>query len=108
VAWPRWGTMLGGVAWARTTPVLRMKERGSGFWPTLTATIGSKCGGRHRGKADTLASRLAITENLTTTSTGRVNPTWSEWLMGFPSGWSGIEPLGTHKFQQWLDSHGRA
>jgi hypothetical protein len=104
--WPQWGTMRNGECWARTTPALRRKERGSGFWPTLTANIGSKCGGRHHGKCDTLASRLAQVEGLNTTSTGRVNPTWSEWLMGFPYGWSAIESLETPKYQQWYASHG--
>lgn len=104
--WPRWGLMRNGASSARTTPALRTSERGSGFWPTLTASIGKKCGGRHKGKTDTLASRLAEVEGLSTTSTGRVNPTWSEWLMGFPSGWSAIEPLEMHRFHEWQQQHG--
>lgn len=104
--WPRWGLMRNGACWERTTPALRTSERGSGFWPTLTASIGKKCGGRHKGKTDTLASRLAEVEGLQTTSTGRVNPTWSEWLMGFPTGWSAIEPLEMHKFHEWRRLHG--
>jgi len=75
------------------------------FWPTLTASIGSKCGGRHNGKTDTLASRLAETEGLSTTSTGRVNPTWSEWLMGFPLDWTEIKPWGMDKYRGWLQQH---
>jgi hypothetical protein len=104
--WPRWGSMLNGASSERTIPMLRTRGKGSGFWPTLTASIGKKCGGRHKGKTDTLASRLAEVEGLSTTSTGRVNPTWSEWLMGFPSGWSAIEPLEMHKFQEWQQQHG--
>jgi hypothetical protein len=103
--WPRWGMMRNGASSERTMPTLRTSERGSGFWPTLTASIGKKCGGRHKGKSDTLASRLAEVEGLSTTSTGRVNPEWSEWLMGFPSGWSAIEPLGMHKFLEWQQQH---
>ncbi len=104
--WPQWGLMLDGACLALTTPTLRTRERDSGFWPTLTASIGAKCGGRHRGKADTLASRLAETEGLSTSSTGRVNPTWAEWLMGFPEGWSDCAPLETHKFREWQQQHG--
>lgn len=26
---------------------------------------------------------------------GALNPTWVEWLMGFPSGWTDLEPSGT-------------
>lgn len=104
--WPQWGLMLDGACLALTTPTLPTRERDSGFWPTLTASIGNKCGGRHRGKADTLASRLAETERLSTSSTGRVNPTWAEWLMGFPDGWSDCRPLATRKYREWLRQHG--
>lgn len=36
---------------------------------------------------------------------GPLNPEWVEWLMGWPIGWTGLEPLATDKFQQWLNSH---
>jgi hypothetical protein len=29
--------------------------------------------------------------------TGSLNPTWVEWLMGWPLGWTGLEPLETAK-----------
>ena len=38
---------------------------------------------------------------------GQLNPPWVEWLMGWPPGWTDLQPLGTDKFRQWLDSHGR-
>jgi len=76
------------------------------LWPTLTASIGTKCGGRHRGKADTLSSFLADVEGLETSSTSLVNPVWGEWFMGFPTGWSDLKPLGTHKYREWLRWHG--
>jgi hypothetical protein len=37
---------------------------------------------------------------------GSLNPMWVEWLMGWPIGWTALEPLGTDKFLQWFDSHG--
>ena len=37
---------------------------------------------------------------------GRLNPTWVEWLMGWPLGWTDLKPLVMDKFQQWRDSHG--
>jgi hypothetical protein len=30
-----------------------------------------------------------------TSSSGQLNPTWVEWLMGFPLGWTDLEPLAT-------------
>ena len=38
---------------------------------------------------------------------GTLNPTWVEWLMGWPLGWTDLNPLETDKFQQWLRSHGK-
>src|SRR5690625_144498 len=36
---------------------------------------------------------------------GKVNHLNMEWLMGWPTGWSGTEPLEMGKFQLWLQSH---
>lgn len=30
-----------------------------------------------------------------------------EWLMGWPIGWTALEPLETAKFRQWCASHGK-
>lgn len=38
---------------------------------------------------------------------GQLNPDWTEWLMGWPMGWTALQPLETDKFQQWLSSHGK-
>jgi hypothetical protein len=37
---------------------------------------------------------------------GHLNPEFVEWLMAFPSGWSDLAPLETHKFQLWRQQHG--
>lgn len=53
-------------------------------------------------------SRIAAKKNGTfvTHSGGKLNPTWVEWLMGFPLGWTDLKPLEMDKFQQWLEKHG--
>jgi len=33
-------------------------------------------------------------------------PSGVEWLMAWPIGWSGLEPLETGKIQSWLQAHG--
>jgi len=38
-------------------------------------------------------------------SGGSLNPTWVEWLMGWPLGWTDLKPLVMDKFRKWLDSH---
>ena len=40
-------------------------------------------------------------------SGGSLNPTWVEWLMGWPLGWTDYAPLATDRFRLWSASHGR-
>ncbi len=57
-----------------------------GMWPTPTmadVTGGPGNSGRDGG------------ENLRTAVGGQLNPTWVEWLMGFPTGWTDLEPSAT-------------
>ena len=37
---------------------------------------------------------------------GQLNPTWVEWLMGWPLGWTDLKPLAMDRFQQWSQQHG--
>ena len=40
-------------------------------------------------------------------NSGTLNPEWTEWLMGWPIGWTDLKPLETDKFQQWRLLHGK-
>ena len=33
---------------------------------------------------------------------GALNPDWVEWLMGWPIGWSDLEPISKESFNEWL------
>lgn len=37
---------------------------------------------------------------------GKLNPTWTEWIMGWPLEWTGSKPLAMGKFLSWLQLHG--
>jgi hypothetical protein len=37
---------------------------------------------------------------------GSLNPTWVEWLMGWPLGWTDLERSVTDRFRQWRQQHG--
>ena len=37
---------------------------------------------------------------------GQLNPTWVEWLMGFPLGWTDLRPVEMRKFRLWWQQHG--
>ncbi len=45
--------------------------------------------GREDSGGDDLATSVARG------TPGQLNPTWVEWLMGFPDGWTDLEPSGT-------------
>jgi len=39
---------------------------------------------------------------------GQLNPEFSEYLMGWPIGWTDLKPLAMDKFQSWLQLHGKS
>ena len=82
------------------------KPRAPRSYMTPTAQIATKCGGRHNGKADTLASQIAELEELKVSSTGQLNPVWVEWLMGWPIGWTDSGPWVMDKCPVALRRHG--
>jgi len=73
------------------------------MWPTLRCFM-HKDALTDRGKSN-LGEVVNQMEGMTIT--GQLNPTWVEWLMGWPLGWTDLKPLGMDKFQQWLGSHGK-
>ena len=78
-------------------------------WPTATATAYKGWSPNHN-RADT-DDRLDYSVERESFQPGqqtppmRLNPEWVEWLMGFPIGHTGLKPLETHKYQEWLRQH---
>ena len=66
------------------------------MWPTPTSHPGRIRHGRW------------ITEQLANQVGGSLNPTWVEWLMGFPLGWTALERLGNAVVPQIPELIGRA
>ena len=64
-------------------------ELGSGLLPTLTARDfkSDSCSPEFRKKRDA----MKIGKTLPWTLRGLLNPTWCEWFMGFPEGWTELE-----------------
>ena len=46
------------------------------------------------------------THTLATHAGGKLNPTWVEWLMGWPLEWTDLKPLATDKSHSALPKHG--
>lgn len=81
-------------------------------WPTPRARDaqpeGLEAGLRRVEKYSTCGLSTAVNADPSAKKTGLLNPNWTEWLMGWPIGWTGCEPLETAKFQEWLQQHGRS
>ena len=73
-------------------------------WPTPRTK--GMCGGT--GSWELLKKNTTIEEarQMGAGNGGKLNPTWVEWLMGWPLGWTDLKRLETDKFQKWLDKHG--
>jgi len=132
--WPRWGLMQDGVSYRQQPLVRHTKETESGLWPTprscsaMAATITPESAwaenrfpnletvvGRRLWPTQTAhnakegAYPAEFTRNTPTLSAqagGMLNPTWVEWLMGWPLGWTDLKPLAMDKYRLWLQQHG--
>ena len=96
---PRSGMTRDGVCWELPILVRRTSASASGFrLPTPTA---------HNAKEYASPSEWTRNEpTLATHAGGPLNPTWVEWLMGWPLGWTDLKPLATARFREWLRQHG--
>ena len=96
--WPKAGIVCDGDAYRQPKWERRISEIGSGLWPTPTTRDWKS--GKGAQKRDGHA------QPLTDVIGGQLNPTWAEWLLGWPIGWTDLKPLGMDKYQQWLRQHG--
>lgn len=136
VTWPQWATWDGTDAYPLPTPEPVTSARDGGLWPTpVSSDTGSRKSRYAQGGTplslaartwptplrrdsrtvkgaarsvnamgtEPLITEVAKEEGL---ESGRLNPDWIEWLMGWPLGWSDAsKPLAMDKFQEWLSQH---
>jgi hypothetical protein len=102
--WPRSGLMRSGTAYLLPPLVRLTDETGSGLWPTPAAVSYGTNQGGGMGRVGPIRPSLETMarQNLWPTADrysglqsygqnailGSLNPTWVEWLMGFPLGWT--------------------
>jgi hypothetical protein len=77
------------------------QDGGRGRIPTPAATDwkGSAKEGQRRGQLTDPAMGVVP-------AGGKLNPTWVEWLMGWPLGWTDCDASATGRFREWCASHG--
>ena len=131
--WPQWGMMRGGECSVQSMSEHLTRETGSGLWPTPRTPSGGADNSAnktrpsgHKGTTNLLGavktwptpvSRMWKDSGspseykrnevpLAAQAGGQLNPTWVEWLMGWPEEWTALKPLETARFQQWRHLHG--
>jgi len=106
--WPKWGIMQDGECFRLAPLVHHIHVRGCSFWPTpVVSDIKGAVKHAYRlpnGRAiiDRKSGRYGA--KLTDILGGTPNPTWTEWLMGWPQDWTALKPLAMDKsqyVQQW-------
>lgn len=120
---PAWGMMRRGEWSALTPPELPTCGGGSGFelptpttagnelspsmakWPAHKrfATLATTLYGSNRGGAQ---GRVGMPRNSFEVEIGGLRLALREWIMGWPIGWTALEPLETDKLRQWFRSFG--
>lgn len=89
--------MRSGQLFQRPSAERRIDESDCGYLPTLCA----------RDYRNDILPNGSHSPGLARVIGGLLNPEWCEWFMGFPIGFTGLEPLEMHKFHGWLRKHGR-
>ncbi len=84
---PKWGMIVDGVLYPLQALEHHTNEKGGSYWPTPDA---SPRGARKNQNGHHYTLQDAV-------GSGKLNPTWVEWLMGYSHEWSALEPLA----MQW-------
>jgi hypothetical protein len=75
-------------------------------WPTPTASASKGSSPKSLTRKDGQdRSNDRLDHAVMASEGGQLNPTWVEWLMGWPLGWTDLKPLETDKFREWQQQH---
>jgi hypothetical protein len=113
--WPQWGLMRGGECWEQQTLEQSIRGTESGSLLPTPDTV-------NRDNKKVLFNKNAPSQSGRSLATyartfpnqvseeikigGSLNPTWVEWLMGWPLGWTDLKPLVTDKSHCVQQQHG--
>ena len=97
----RWGMMRDGELYPLQIAMPHMKENEFGSKDFYTPTARDWKGMSGKG----FRERHGEKKNLADFLGGVPNPEFSEWLMGWPIGWTDLKPLEMGRFQSWLQQH---
>ena len=109
--WPRWGLMRDGECLEQTPLAHRNTESEFGYWQTPTTRDGKGQSGKgnriKRGKNGRLHVANLCDQIVDIGRPDLVRSVkFRQWLMGWPEGWTSLEPLETDRFHAWRLAHG--
>ena len=109
---PKSGTMRNGQLWEHQTLEQTMSENECGYslemWPTPRCQMTRQVRVRtdvQAGHKSNLEEVVAVRMGSKLPTGGHLNPTWVEWLMGWPLEWTDLKPLEMDKFHLWQQQH---
>jgi hypothetical protein len=112
--WPKWGSMRNGELFRLPMSEAIAKERESGLLPRPQSSDGpnwyavTQQSTRRRvkdGRQMMLIHAVGLTA-YTHWNRWLANPPFWEAMMGWPIGWTDLQPLGTDKIAEWQQQHG--
>ncbi len=115
---PKWGSMRDGELFRRRTPDFPTVDPDCGFMPTLTRTmVLNESDPIAEGSVSMVGKSLRKTAKTGVTGSApwplwmlfhewTPTPKAAEFFMGWPMGWTDLQPLVMDKFRQWLRWHG--
>ncbi len=113
VTWPISGMTAGGQCWELPMSAGSTSATASGLLPTPRASMSSHgiawCRartGKHKGNLEDFLAHQHLARGGVEVSGLNVSPSYCEFLMIWPMGWTDLKPLEMAKFQEWQQQHG--
>lgn len=97
--WPRWGMMQDGECFLLEILAHDTSVREYGLWPAIGTPLKTQ-----RSRSEDFMSPAKNPFELCPKG-WLPCPIWVERLMGWPDGWTDLQPLEMAKFREWLRSH---
>ena len=92
---------------SRGEPKLSGQVMSPEHWPTPNASDGRKWSNQSLAERKQKGQQIRLSTAVSPDggAGGLLNPTWVEWLMGWPLGWTDLKPLEMARFREWRQQH---